>query len=440
MKLGWLLLACACGPMVVPSDAETTSTSSASSIDETSSSTLSSAATTSPSSSSEGTTTWSLDLATPEDVRKLDVLFVIDNSANMADIQIWLAQAMAGFVETLSVTPHDVQVMFTTTDMGYSTCLSGAPAAKGNPVTTSCNHRIGDFSGSEETRDDACTSVCHSLWESPDAFIAFNTATGETNADPPDAGLACLLPQGIDGCGYEAPLEAMAQALNPDAWWNEGERPFVRDGADLAIVIASDESDCSLADQNATLDPKYWNFDPQMGSAHPSSALCWNAGIECEGPDADGVYAECTPREGPMHPTSRYIEMLQWLRDGGKRVTMLALSGVPEVTQYGATPPFEPTAGGLEALVYRDWRAADLFAEEQTDGVTPEDLYFEYDIGPACLAARDDGTRLARALPSPRLFEVCRALDEPDRVGCCIDSACSDPSAGLRCVLATSLL
>ena len=435
MKRAWLLLACACGPQVVLSDADGTSTSGGATASDTSSS-----STTSGSSSSEGSTGWSLDLATPdvppEEVLELDVLFVIDNSANMADIQLWLAQAMPTFVAALSTSPHDVQVMFTTTDMGYPACESSSPAAKGSPVMTSCNNRIGDFSD----RSDACTSVCHSIWNSREPFVAFDTATGETNADPPDAALACLLPQGVTGCGYEAPLEAMAQALNPDAWWNEGERPFLREGADLAIVIASDESDCSLADQNATMDPMWWSFDPGMGSAHASSALCWNAGITCEGPDADGVYTECTPREGPLHPTSRYVDMLYWLRDGGKRVTMLALTGVPEVTQYSATSPFEPIAGGLAELVYHDWRDADLFADEPLHALMPEDLQFQYGIGPACLAAGDDGTRLARALPSPRLFEVCEALDEPGRIGCCIDSACSDPSAGLRCLLATAEL
>lgn len=160
------------------------------------------------------------------------------------------------------------------------------------------------------------------------------------------------------------------------------------------------------------------------------------------GGERDVVFDDsgCTPREGPLHPTSRYLEMLQWLRDGGKRVTMLAVTGVPEVTQYSAVPPFEPIAGGLAELVYHDWRDEDLFADEPMDGVTPEDLHFELGIGPACLAARDDGTRLARALPSPRLFEVCRALDEPDRIGCWIDSACSDPSADLRCLLASAAL
>ena len=46
--------------------------------------------------------------------------------------------------------------------------------------------------------------------------------------------LACIGPQGIDGCGYESQLEAMRRALDPDAEWNGGDTPFMRDGGLLA--------------------------------------------------------------------------------------------------------------------------------------------------------------------------------------------------------------
>ena len=32
-----------------------------------------------------------------------------------------------------------------------------------------------------------------------------------------EGALSCIGPQGINGCGYEAPLEAMLQAINPGA-------------------------------------------------------------------------------------------------------------------------------------------------------------------------------------------------------------------------------
>ena len=88
--------------------------------------------------------------------------------------------------------------------------------------------------------------------------------------DPAVEALSCIAPQGIDGCGFESPLEAMAQALNPDAAWNTAERPFLRPGGVLAIVILTDEVDCShnpAHDAIFTTNKVFWH-DPEIGRAH----------------------------------------------------------------------------------------------------------------------------------------------------------------------------
>ena len=57
----------------------------------------------------------------------------------------------------------------------------------------------------------------------------------------PDA-LSCISSVGDAGCGLEAPLEAMKRALDGSHPENAG---FVRRGALLAVVILTDEDDCS---------------------------------------------------------------------------------------------------------------------------------------------------------------------------------------------------
>ncbi|HWB78805.1 MAG TPA: hypothetical protein VG755_27775 [Nannocystaceae bacterium] len=419
-------LACACGPQVPLGDGESSDGGGTSSSASTSSSSTTTIADTSSEAGDEDTPKTDVYLPPPTS-GDLDVLFVVDNSAGMADIQLWLGQAMPSFVASLSATPRSVQVMVTTTDVGNPLCTRfqkpDYTPARGAPIATGCNERINRFTGLDpndpEVREDVCSSLCPVDVEPSDPFVAFDTATGEANAESAEAALACLIPQGVDGCGYEAPLEAMWLALDPNAEWNVGARPFLRDGADLAVVIVSNESDCSMEDLAAMTDEQWWNVNPHSGSAQPSSALCWNAGVECTGPDAEGVYDECWPREGPMFAVSRYRDRLDEQAATGKRVFMVALTGLP-------------IDGG--PLVYRQWRDDDLSSEEVMSGVEVEDLTWELGIGPACSFEGDDGEP-ARALPSPRVLDTCGGLDGIGAQRCCVGSVCAQPDAALSCLV-----
>ncbi len=369
----------------------------------------------------------------------------------MADGQLALGRAMDDFVDQLAQNSHSVQVMVTTTDMDNFLCSPfhkpDYTPALGSPIASGCNARVNRFTGigaNPEERFEVCTELCPADVVPTDPFIAFDTMTLETNIEGAQnlsaakAALACVLPQGIDGCGYESPLEAMLQALNPNASWNAGDRPFLRDDAALAIVVLSDEADCSLAEPTALLDQAYQELDPATGTPAPSSAVCWNAGIVCSPPDGDGVHGACmsTP-EGPLQPVSRYVEFLADVRNAGKHVTMLALTGVPIVIDYADTAPFEPVAGGLADLVYRQWRPEDLTADELDQGITAEDMRFSFGIGPGC-PDPEAASPGFRALPSPRLVEVCQSLDVDGQVGCCVDSFCGDYRLATQCLLAAA--
>jgi hypothetical protein len=384
--------------------------------------------------------------------RPLDVLVVIDNSRTMAEEQGQLARDMVGLVARFEQIeqggePLDVQVMVTTTDVGNPLCTpfqpDGYEPARGAPTSTGCNARIGDFVplGIGEPQPEACTSVCPSDVAPDDAFVAFDGPRSNVEDAPrvdidgdgiPDSAaaqaLACLVPHGINGCGYESPLEAMVLALEPAADWNVGARPFLRTDADLAILVITDEADCSLADASAMDDPTYQEVNPYTGGPASSSAVCWNMGVTCEGPDAQGVYSSCTSTaDGPLHPPQRYIDRIGQLRDReGKDVMFVAIAGVP--------------TGGLRDLVVRDWidgqyPAGDVLPSEWQDGVVAADKQFELGIGPACTGEDGRGGFVGQAVPNPRLFDVCRSLDGDAGVRCCIESACaSEYGAALGCI------
>ena len=428
---------------------------------------------------------------------EIDLLFVIDNSGTMGEEQLNLAKNFPLLIEQLQSLEDgsgnrvgaDVNIMVTTSDFDNPQCHGpwNKPdyvPAKGAPIFTPCTERLPRFTGYGDDPlviEEAGLEVCDPA--APAApmghFIHFDADGSNVVGGSPADALACLGPQGIDGCGFEAPLESMSQALNPEACWNDPEgctdpawawieQPFLRDGAVLAIAIITDEADCSVKDFTIMTEPTFMELDPISGQRLPSSAICWNAGVVCDGPDPDtGLYAGCaaankstagavgaSDAQAVLQPTQRYKGLLQALRDQapGREVIMLGVLGVPEVTEHAPVPPHQPTAGGLDALVYRTWRdpevpaGGDILPDEWNDGVRAIHKQFEFGIGPGCTGYEPGtGTYTGQAIPPVRIRDVCESLDTPDdpatpeidetRIRCCVESICDDDfSPAIRCL------
>jgi hypothetical protein len=411
----------------------------------------------------------------------IDLLFVIDNSGTMGEEQLNLARNFPLLVQELEnleaegggMLGANVNIMVTTTDFGNPLCKPFAPdePEKGAPVATACTTRLDSFTGLAQINppnyEQACTDVCAAPGIEPldgDLIIHFEDGgidnvppvpPADINNDgiedsPVAQALACIGPQGIDGCGYEAQLEAMMQALNPLASWNCGSpddpaacpnggvnRPFLREGAVLAIAMVTDETDCSVKDYSIMTEPDYMN--ELDGDPLPSSAICWNAGVTCNGPDANGVYVNCfsDDDDGVMHPLSRYTDFLiEYMREGlDKEVVMLGILGVPPVTEHNPDPPHEPIDGGVHDLVYRKWREVDILEEDMMVGIDAAYQQWAYGIGPGCTGEDAMGNVTGQAIPAPRIIEVCESLNYDDRVRCCIESVCDDDfSPAISCL------
>jgi hypothetical protein len=380
----------------------------------------------------------------------IDLLFVIDNSGTMGEEQLALPASLPSLLDALLALEDqqgnplepDVNIMFTTTDFGHPQCTpfqpDGYTPAQGAPRSQACIDRLDDFEGLGSNAPEfpqACTTFCPLAVEPDDPFIHMEGPMASTTNVPDNdvlGALQCLAPQGINGCGYESPLEAMMQAINPTAAWNQGNEPFLRDEAILAIVLMTDEEDCSVnapeghvyfTDQ---MQNTYWEINPETGTkTQATSAVCWNAGVECTGPDPDGVYEECHSIDsGVLHPLDRYLDYLRHdlIVDSDKRVVMLGLLGVP-------------TQGGVDALVYRDWKdgpypQGDLLPEAIADEETAASKQFEFGIGPGCTGTDGMGGFTGQAIPPVRIKEVCQGLDEDDLVRCSIASICGANYSG----------
>jgi hypothetical protein len=395
---------------------------------------------------------------------QVDLLFVIDNSGTMGEEQVNLSANFPLLIDKLQMLTGedgellnpDVHIMVTTTDVGHPQCtqfqIDGYAPAVGSPQATACSERLEYFTGlgsNPPSFPEACD--CPVPIEPTNApFIEFSGPMGSiTNVPANDVkgALSCIGPQGIVGCGYEAPLESMLQAIYDGAAWNQGAKPFLRDGAILAIAIITDEADCSVrspdgyayfTDANMNT---YWEVNPDTGTKTQStSAVCWNAGVDCGSPDVNGVYPDCASADtGVLHPLTRYLNYLQnnVIDDQNKEVIMLGILGVPVVTAHNPNPPFQPTAGGVMDLEYRQWidgpyPNGDILPGDDGDAATKE---FEFGVGPGCTGEDGLGGFTGQAIPPVRVKEVCEALNDGEKIRCCIESICdTDFSDAIGCL------
>jgi hypothetical protein len=413
---------------------------------------------------------------------EIDILFVIDNSGTMAEEQLNLAANFPLLVQRLQnltdaegnpVNPS-VNIMVTTTDVGHPLCTPfekpGYRPARGAPIYEGCNARIDRFTGLDPNNpvvvEEACTTHCPVDIVPGDPFIHFGISGSNVPNDDIAGALSCIGPQGIDGCGMEAQLEAMLQAINPTSCWNNPsqeqcqndpkwsnvKRGFLRDNATLAIVIVTDEVDCSNAAPEGfsyfTNENGFWETNPVIGIAQATSAVCWNAGVTCSGPNAQGVFTDCTSADnGVLQPVDRYISYLQWLvQEQHKEVVMLGILGVPPVTERNPEPPFQPIAGGALDIVYRDWidgvvPDGDILPDQAANGIDADWMRFDLGIGPGCIG-HDEATDTftGQAVPPVRIKEVCESLNRERADGtvdirCCIESICDqDFSPAIDCL------
>jgi hypothetical protein len=365
----------------------------------------------------------------------LDILLVIDNSGSMGEEQALLAQSLVQqLLAPLDLGGIDWRLAITTTDNGNPWCPVGSTTPEaGAFVLSSCNERLDDFlfnNGEVDMQDLACNSICS---YAPGKLHALPTTTAEDpdpkprpwleringvsnlplDADPVAAAL-CLVPQGINGCGFEQPLESMALALRRAEDPGTPESGFLRDEAGLLVIIVSDEEDCSYNKDHAEIfEPEgnkaFWS-DPT--ASFPTSAVCWNAGTTCTG-DPSG-YDDCTsihydvngdptviPDLAVLHPVSEYTDLLSSIEqqkralDPGADVSVLVISGV-----------------GIDGQLHY----ADV-------GDTDPEFQNSFGIGPGCTAPPPMGVDYPiTAVPPVRMREVGAALTSEPLASICAPS------------------
>ena len=196
-----------------------------------------------------------VDIGPQTKAAKLDVLFVVDNSVGMADKHAVLGASVPAFVTRLSKSSTDIHFGVITTSIG---------GHGGQVCSDSTAPHVDDQA---ELLPAKRTGV--PTYTGTD-FLSYDAAgkTGIADAAAVAANLQkTIAAVGQDGCGYEAPLEAMYRFLiDPEPPVSvtlqssqsvpngindlvlKERKAFLRPDSAVAIVILSDENDCSVRD------------------------------------------------------------------------------------------------------------------------------------------------------------------------------------------------
>jgi hypothetical protein len=203
-------------------------------------------------------------------VRKLDLLFVVDNSNSMAQEQANLQKNFPDFMNELT------KIQGGAPDMHIAVVSSNVGAGQGQPAAE-CPP------GGDRGAFQALSS-CGFDPNKAGAYYLSVDGNGKTNFE--DQGgfpklpelFGCMASLGIKGCGYEHHLLSMYFALDGKTNTAPGRNAgFLRDDAYLGIVVIADEDDCSGSPTA--------NFFDGTVQGQSGSLRCALRGHKCNGMD-----------------------------------------------------------------------------------------------------------------------------------------------------------
>ncbi|MCP4445734.1 MAG: hypothetical protein GY811_10395 [Myxococcales bacterium] len=265
--------------------------------------------------------------------RKLDLLFVIDDSGGMREEQDAMAAAFPSLLNELQALEGglpDLHIAVVSTNLGAGPYgLPGCEGQGDNGVPRGTNCVDGAFLADEDDGNGGRT-------------INYEGTLADT--------FSCMARVGTDGCGFEQPLDSMRRALDRSL---AGGNDFLRTDAQLGVIFLTDEDDCSvfdvsLYDTDVSLD----RIDSTLGFL--SSYRCFEFGVECEGdtdPRSPGTRQGCRPKTASpyLYDVQEYVRYLQELKTNPSDVFVAGIIGTDnpvEVTMESGEPTLAASCEG----------------------------------------------------------------------------------------------
>ncbi len=313
-------------------------------------------------------------------VETIDLLFVVDNSIGMADQQRLLADAASALIDELSNPPCIADGKRIERDdeglcpAGSEPLFEGTIDLHAGVITSSLGGR-GSISCSRDDPEEHFDDRGHLLpsvrpdmpaWADPEetGFVSWRSDSGDLEDAIVDPLLEQIRNVGQQGCGYESQMEAWYRFLvdpsppaslalegnqtvviGVDEKLLEQRRAFLRPGGVVAIVVLTNEDDCSALSggdyyPNAaygylTMSPQYkMQISTPICDDDPNDKCCFSclqtppkgceaAAQACDGttlsPEEDSATLRCFEQKRRfgidfLYPTERYVTGLTQAR------------------------------------------------------------------------------------------------------------------------------
>lgn len=258
--------------------------------------------------------------------RDIDILFLIDDSDSMGEEQQSLTENFPRFIEKLTGIQGglpNVHIGIISSNVGAHPNIPGC-----RPVDSDEGRLQFAFVNQDDPR---CTDGSLSLDGKFIQDVVINEETGERQRNYQgdlSSVFSCMAKLGVGGCGFEGQLESIRQALtNPE---NDG---FLRPNAYLAVIIITDEDDCSAFDQDM-FDPTITGKESALGPL--DSFRCFEFGVQCnpDNPRTEGEKTECVPRQdSPYMPdVQEYVDFIKSLKaDDPSKIIVAGIIGYDEM-------------------------------------------------------------------------------------------------------------
>lgn len=287
----------------------------------------------------------------------IDVVFVIDNSSATTAIQQKLVASFPEFTRSLAAptgTLPNLHIAIVSSDLGagvydsdsISSCRRGGDQGifRNAPLGTTCG--TGALNIGEH-------------------FIS--TIAGQNNfLGTLEDAFACIAPLGDRGCGFEHPLGALLRALGADG---NGGAPienanFLRQKAMLAVVVVTNEDDCSAPINSTLFDPTSRYVTDPLGPL-TSFSRCNDYGHLCDGKrpslmaPADLSGTCHSAEDGRLLRVSDIAAALKGLKPDTGRVVLSVIAAPPSPYKTGLQPSTIPGDSSQWPAVARSCTAGD---------------------------------------------------------------------------------
>jgi hypothetical protein len=337
----------------------------------------------------------------------VDLLVMIDNSGSMSQEQAMLATSLFSLVSALtSPLPDaaysqvdDLRIAVITSNMGLSSngdvndqywpggdaptgCHDRGDNGRFQPITATSVDLANDVIQCDATAaqcpegwtcagidDFSGVGLCHTDGATAMACAAIpDVDWTETSAGNPNPDLAlqasCLAQQGTEGCGWEQQLASVDTALR-----RSDQHEFLEDDHLLAILVVTDEDDCSMNDAEGLFS------QPEVADQSQNT-----------------VNIACGEHPEYLHNTSYFYDTITSIK-GPSHVVFAAVTGVPY--QGDAADACQGPGDAIGACL--DQAEMELITEQVDGGA----WYYT----PACTRTVDT-VEVTKAYPARRFVEL----------------------------------